>query len=92
VFLMQYKSQTRLLLKSFFHLVETQFNLKIKCLRTDNGSEFNMLDFFFSSKGVIHQLTCVETPQQNVVAERKHEHFLNVARALRFQANLPLHF
>jgi hypothetical protein len=88
-FLMQNKSQTQLLLKSFFHLVETQFNLKIKCLRTNNGSEFNMTDFF-SSKGVIHQLTCIETPQQNAVAERKHQHLLNVACALRF--NLPLHF
>ena len=80
---MQNKSQTRLLLKSFLHLAETQFNLKIKCLRIDNGSEFNMPDFF-SLKDVIHQLACVKTPQQNAVAERKHQHLLNVARALRF--------
>jgi len=91
VYLMHHKSQTRMLLESFYHLIETQFNSKIKCFRTDNGSEFLMTDFF-SSKGIIHQLTCVETPQQNAVAERKHHHLLNVARALRFQAHLPLFF
>jgi transposase InsO family protein len=47
VHLMKSKSQTRSLIKSFFSLVQTQFNLKIKCLRSDNGSEFKMHDFFF---------------------------------------------
>jgi len=44
---------------------------------------------FFSSKGIIHQTICVETPEQNGIAERKHQHILNVSRALIFQANLP---
>lgn len=50
-----------------------------------------MIQMFFD-KGILNQTSCVSTPQQNGVAEHKHRHLLNVARALLVQAKLPKHF
>jgi hypothetical protein len=91
VHLMQHKSQTTSIIQSFSNMVQTQFKTKIKCIRLDTGLEFHMKDFF-STQGIIHQLSCVETPQQNAIVESKHQHLLNVARSLRFQSHLPLQF
>ena len=88
---MQHKSQTASIIHSFSNMVQTQFRIKIKSIRSDNGSEFHMKDSF-STQGIIHQLSSVETPQQNAIVERKHQHLLNVARSLRFQLHLHLHF
>lgn len=91
VFLMKYKSATRHLLQSYITLVDTQFETKVKIIRSDNGQEFIMQDFY-ASKGIIHQHSCVKTAQQNDIIERKHQHLLNVVRALSFQAHLPSQF
>lgn len=91
VYLMKHKSETQNLLINFIYLVETQFDKKVKVVRSDNGPEFK-LEHFYSSKGIVHQTSCVNTPQQNGVVEHKHRHLLNVARAILFQANLPKRF
>ena len=66
----------------------------LQTFRSDNGSEFlqRELQEWFAKNGIIHQRSCVSTPQQNGVVERKHRHLLDIARALRFQSNLPLNF
>lgn len=94
VFLMKYKSDTKTYLLQFFHWVNTQFDSQIKIIRTDNGSEFIHKDLmsYYSDHGMEHQTSCVYTPQQNGIVERKHRHLLEVARALMFQANLPISF
>ena len=72
-------------------MVSAQFNGKIKVFRSDNAKELALIDFF-NNEGVIHQFSCVERPQQNSVVERKHQHLLNVARALFFQSKVPTSF
>ncbi|CAA7022736.1 unnamed protein product [Microthlaspi erraticum] len=73
-------------------MVERQFNRKVQTFRSDNGTEFTSLTNYFLQHGILHKTSCVGTPQQNGRAERKHRHILNVARALRFQSNLPIEF
>ena len=66
--------------------------MPIKALRSDNGQDFLSLQAFLDQNGTNFHRSCPYTPQQNGVVERKHSHLLNVARAIRFQANLPLQF
>lgn len=73
-------------------MVNTQFNTKVQSFRSDNGTEFTSLSSYFQEQGIIHETSCVGTPQQNGRAERKHRHILNIARALRFRGHLPIEF
>ena len=47
VYLLKHKSQTQAILEQFYLMIEAQFSRKIKCIRTDNGTEFIMSKFFF---------------------------------------------
>ncbi|KAE8672369.1 hypothetical protein F3Y22_tig00111843pilonHSYRG00119 [Hibiscus syriacus] len=94
VYLLRVKTDTILFLKQFLSFTSTQFSFVTKVIRSDNGTEFfnSHCSPFFSSLGILHQSSCVQTPQQNGVAERKHRHLLEVARALRFQSKVPIKF
>jgi len=91
LYLMNNKSETRKHLVNFITLVKNQFDKCVKIVRSDNGPEFNMKDFF-NSEGIVHQTSCVETPEQNGIVERKHQHLMNVTRALLFRSNVPTQF
>jgi len=87
---MKFKSESSII-KSFVYLIHTQFNYKIKCIRTNNGNEFLLKDFYSANDRLL-QNSCVGTPQQNGTVERKHQHILGIARSLLFQANLQKTF
>ena len=65
VYLLKHKSKTQFLFPKFASMVSTQFDSKIKTIRSDNGTKF-FLKQFFHSNGILHQLSCVDTPQQNL--------------------------
>ncbi|KAL3647015.1 hypothetical protein CASFOL_007983 [Castilleja foliolosa] len=86
------KTEVEQKVKDFCAMVTRQFQKSVKVVRSDNGTEFICLKKFFTEQGIIHQTSCIATPQQNGRVERKHRHILNVARALLFQASLPIRF
>ena len=92
IYLLVEKKEVPNILKMFFSMVERQFDKQVKILRSDNGTEFTCLKQYFLDHGIIFQTSCTGTPQQNGRVERKHQHILNVARALRFQGSLPIEF
>ena len=94
VFLMKEKSEVAQLFQYFHNMVKTQFQACIQVLRTDNGREYynSELGSYLQKHGIVHQSSCVNTPQQNGVAERKNRHLLEVARSLMIATNVPHHF
>ncbi|GAA0186208.1 hypothetical protein LIER_33496 [Lithospermum erythrorhizon] len=92
VYLLHSKFEVNKVFRSFFVMIQRQFESTVKIVRSDNGTEFQPLKDYFDENEIIFRTSCVGTPQQNGLVERKHRHILNVTRALMFQGNLPLTF
>lgn len=75
----------------FLQYAKTQYSASIKAIRSDNAPELAFTSLL-QTHGTVHFFSSPYTPQQNSVVERKHQHILNVARALLFQSNVPLHY
>ncbi|KAL4364052.1 hypothetical protein GQ457_04G026420 [Hibiscus cannabinus] len=79
------------IIPSIIAMIKWQYGFDLKVFRSDNAPKLRFSELF-STLGILHQYSCVETPQQNYVVERKHQHLLAVARALFFQARIPTRF
>ena len=94
LFPMKEKSEIGIIFQRFNTMIQTQFQTKIQVLKTDYTKEYfgSIMREYLSKQGIIHQSSCVDTPQQNGVAEHKNRHILEVARSLMFNTNVPKHF
>jgi hypothetical protein len=84
VFFLQDKSETQGTLKRFLRRAQNEFELKVKKIRSENGSEFKNLQVeeFLEEEGIKHKFSTPYTPQQNGVVERKNMMLIDMARMM----------
>jgi transposase InsO family protein len=84
VFFLQEKTQTQETLKGFLRWAQNEFTLRIKKLRSDNGTEFknSQIEDFPEDEGIKHEFSSPYTPQQNGVVERNNRTLLDMARTM----------
>jgi transposase InsO family protein len=66
VFFLQDKSQTQETLKGFLRRAQNEIGLRIKKIRSDNGTEFknSQIEGFRKDEGIKHEFSSPYTPQQ----------------------------
>jgi transposase InsO family protein len=94
VFFLQEKSQTQETLKRFLRRAQNKFRLRIKKIRSDNGTEFkkSQIEGFLEEEGIKHEFSSPYTPQQNGVVERKNRTLLDMARTMLNEYKTPDQF
>jgi hypothetical protein len=63
---------------------ENEFELKLKKVRSDNGSEFKNtnVEEFCEDKGIKHEFSATYTPEKNGVVERKNMTLIEMSRSM----------
>nr|GEY12278.1 hypothetical protein [Tanacetum cinerariifolium] len=74
--------------------LENQLSLKVKVIRSDNGTEFKNHDLnrFCGMKGIKREFSIPRTLQQNGIAERKNRTLIDTARTMMADSLLPIPF
>jgi transposase InsO family protein len=94
VFFLQDKSETQGTLKHFLRRAQNEFELKVKKIRSDNGSEFKNLQVeeYLEEEGIKHEFSAPYTPQHNGVVERKNRTLIDMARTMLGEYKTPERF
>nr|GEX99830.1 putative ribonuclease H-like domain-containing protein [Tanacetum cinerariifolium] len=94
VFFLATKDETSPILKTFINGLENQLSLKVKVIRSDNGTEFknNDLNQFCRMKGIKREFNVPRTPQQNGIAEKENRTLIEAAKTMLQIHFYPFHF
>ncbi|KAJ0436933.1 putative RNA-directed DNA polymerase [Helianthus annuus] len=94
VYFLKHKSDVFDAFKIWKSAVENETNLKVKCLKSDNGGEYIRKQFidYCAKKGIKMIKTVPGTPQLNGVAERMNRTLNERARSMRLNAGMPKTF
>ena len=94
IYFLKHKSEVFPMFVKFKSMVETQFSSKLEILRSDRGGEYVSKEFesYLFAHGILHQLSCPYTPQQNGLVERKHRHIIKTTITLLSKASLPFQY
>ncbi|GJX67780.1 retrovirus-related pol polyprotein from transposon TNT 1-94 [Tanacetum coccineum] len=80
-----HKKYTLVIVDEYSRMVENQNDVKVKQIRTDNGTEFRNSKFesFCNKNGISQNFSSPYTPDQNGVAERKNKTLIEAARTMQ---------
>jgi transposase InsO family protein len=94
VFFLQDKTKTQGTLKCFPRRAQNEFELNVKKIRSDNGSEFKNLQVeeFLEVEGIKHEFSAPYTPQQNGIVERKNRMLIDMVRTMLREYKTPKRF
>jgi len=91
---LQDKSEAQGIVKKFIRRAQNKYELKIKHIRSDNGSEFRStnVEEFLDEEGIKYEFSAPYTPQQNDIVERKYRTLIEAARTMLDEYKTPNSF
>lgn len=68
----------------FQKMIEKSLDLQIKCIQADYGGEFfnSSSNLHCKNLAIKHRFSCLYTPKQNDLVERKHGHLVSMVRCV----------
>jgi hypothetical protein len=88
---LQDKSEAQGIIKKFIRRAQNEYELKIKNVRSDNGSEFRNtnIEEFLDEEGIKLEFSAPYTPQQNGIVERKNRMLIEATRTMLDEYKTP---